>query len=270
MTNCSILAPGRSNGPVSASARTIGDLLLLFSRLKDLEAAHESVVDAHHSACVVELTAVVGCGEQRDQLPLREELVAVFNHLMGAADQVDVVLLVEGRDNLLPEGERDSTVVLAPALHVLVGVRPEQVAEEPGVGHVGRAHDTLNLLEGAELGAETTVHAEDLLVDDGGDGQAVEAVGEGLPQLDVVAALALVIETVDAVDGRALVVASQQEEVLGVLDLVSEQQAHGLEGLLAAVYVVTQEEVVGVGWESTVLEKSQQVVVLAVHITYTN
>ena len=32
--------------------------------------------------------------------------------------------------------------------------------------------------------------AEDLLVYDGGHGQAVEAVGEGLPQLDVVAAFA--------------------------------------------------------------------------------
>ena len=31
----------------------------------------------------------------------------------------------------------------------------------------------------------TSVTAEDLLVHDGGDGQAVEAVGERLPQLDV-------------------------------------------------------------------------------------
>lgn len=34
------------------------------------------------------------------------------------------------------------------------------------------------------------VHAEDLLVNDGRDGQAVEAVREGLPQLDVVPAFA--------------------------------------------------------------------------------
>jgi hypothetical protein len=44
------------------------------------------------------------------------------------------------------------------------------------------------------------VHGEDLLVDDGGDGQTVEAVGERLPQLDVVAALALVIEAVYTID----------------------------------------------------------------------
>ena len=34
------------------------------------------------------------------------------------------------------------------------------------------------------------MHAEDLLVHDGRHGQAVEAVGEGLPQLDVVPPLA--------------------------------------------------------------------------------
>jgi hypothetical protein len=83
------------------------------------------------------------------------------------------------------------------------------------------------------------VHGEDLLVDDGGDGQAVEAVSERLPQLDVVSPFALVVETVDAVDRGALVVATEDEEVLRVLDLVREQEAYGLEGLLAAVDIVT-------------------------------
>lgn len=64
------------------------------------------------------------------------------------------------------------------------------------------------------------MHGEDLLVNDRGNGQAVKAVGESLPQLDVVTSLALIVETVDAVDGRALVVAAQDEEVLRVLDLV--------------------------------------------------
>lgn len=100
------------------------------------------------------------------------------------------------------------------------------------------------------------MHGEDLLVDDGRDGQAVEAVGEGLPQLDVVPPLALVVEAVNAVDRRALVVASEDEEVLGVLDLVCEEQTDGLEGLLAAVYVVAEEEVVGLWWEPAILEQA--------------
>ncbi len=66
------------------------------------------------------------------------------------------------------------------------------------------------------------MHGEDLLINDSSNWQAVEAVSEGLPQLDVVAALALVVEAVDAVDGCALVVTTEDEEVLRVLDLVGE------------------------------------------------
>lgn len=133
--------------------------------------------------------------------------------------------------------------------------------------YVGGAHDTSDLLHGIEVGAQATVHGEDLLVNDGGNGQAVEAVGKCLPQLDVVASLALIVETVDTVDGGTLVVAAQDEEVLGVLDLVGQEKADGLEGLLATVDVVTEEEVVGLRWEATVLEETEEVVVLAVNVT---
>lgn len=111
------------------------------------------------------------------------------------------------------------------------------------------------------------MHGEDLLVDDGGNGQAVEAVGKCLPQLDVVASLALIVETVDTVDGCTLVVTAEDEEVLRVFDLVRQQEADSLEGLLATVDVVTEEEVVGLGWETTIFEEAEKVVVLAVNIT---
>lgn len=101
------------------------------------------------------------------------------------------------------------------------------------------------------------MHGEDLLVYDGGDGQAVETVGEGLPQLDVVPSLALVVETVDTVDGRTLVVTSQDEKVLWVLDLVRQQETDGLQGLLASVDIVTKEKVVGLRREPAILKETQ-------------
>lgn len=72
------------------------------------------------------------------------------------------------------------------------------------------------------------MHGEDLLVNDGSNRQAVEAVGECLPQLDVISSLTLVVEAVDAVDAGALVVTTEDEKVLGVLDLVRKKQADGL------------------------------------------
>jgi hypothetical protein len=41
---------------------------------------------------------------------------------MRTADEIDVVLLIEGGDYLLAESERNTTVILAPALNILVGV----------------------------------------------------------------------------------------------------------------------------------------------------
>jgi hypothetical protein len=111
------------------------------------------------------------------------------------------------------------------------------------------------------------VHGENLLVDDSGDRKAVEAVGKGLPQLDVVATLALVVEAIDTVDRGALVVTSEDEEVFGVLDLVGKEQANGLKRLLTSVDIVTEEEVVGLRREATILEESEEVVVLSVDIT---
>jgi hypothetical protein len=64
------------------------------------------------------------------------------------------------------------------------------------------------------------VHCEDFLVNDSSDWQAVEAISEGLPQLDVIPSLALVVETVYAVDGGAFVVAAENEEIFRILDLV--------------------------------------------------
>mmetsp|Transcript_9813 Transcript_9813/g.28087 ORF Transcript_9813/g.28087 Transcript_9813/m.28087 type:complete len:237 (+) Transcript_9813:892-1602(+) len=110
------------------------------------------------------------------------------------------------------------------------------------------------------------MHAQNLLIHQGCNRQAVEAVSEGLPQPDVVAPLALVIKPVDAVDGCAFVVATQEEEVLRVLDLVGQQKGDGLKALLAAVNIVTQEKVVGLRREAAVLEQAQQVAVLAVDV----
>lgn len=111
------------------------------------------------------------------------------------------------------------------------------------------------------------MHGEDLLVNDGRNRQAIEAVRKSLPQLDVVSSLALIVEAINTVDGGAFVIAAQNEEVLGVLDLVGKEQTDRLERLLATIDVVAQEKIVGFRRESTVFEETQEVVVLAVDVT---
>lgn len=98
---------------------------------------------------------------------------------------------------------------------------------------------------------------EDLLVHDGGNRQAIEAVGKCLPQLYVKPPFALIVEAVDAVDARTLVVSSEQEEILGVLDLIRQQQADGFQRLLPSVHVIPQEEVVGFWGEAAIFKQPE-------------
>lgn len=63
-------------------------------------------------------------------------------------------------------------------------------------------------------------------------------------------------------------VSSQQKEVFWVFDLVSQQQADGLQGLLAPVNIVPQEQVVALWWEAPILKQPQQIVVLPMNVTW--
>lgn len=65
------------------------------------------------------------------------------------------------------------------------------------------------------------MHANNFLINDRCDWHDVENIGEYFPEFQVILPLALVIESINSVDTSALVVASQHEEVLGVLDFVS-------------------------------------------------
>lgn len=104
----------------------------------NLEGAEQTFIHAHHGTSVVELAAVVGGAEQRDELALRKELVAILDDLVGTADQVHVVFLEEARDDVWTERERDTAVVLGPTGNILVGVGPQQIAEKAAVGDLER------------------------------------------------------------------------------------------------------------------------------------
>lgn len=79
--------------------------------------------------------------------------------------------------------------------------------------------------------------------------------------------LTLIVEAIYSVNRGALVVSSQQKEVFWVFDLVSQQQTDGLQGLLASVYVVAQEQVVALWWKASIFKQPEQIIVLPVNIT---
>jgi hypothetical protein len=80
--------------------------------------------------------------------------------------------------------------------------------------------------------------------------------------------ITFVVEAVYTIDAGALVIAAEDEKVFRVLDLVCEQETDRLQALLAPVHVVAKEKVIGLGWEATVLEEPQKIIVLPMNIAY--
>ena len=88
------------------------------------------------------------------------------------------------------------------------------------------------------------MNAEDLVVDDCGYWEAIEALNELLPQFQSISSFALVVESINSVDGAAFVIASQKEEILWILDFVRKHETNDFEILLAAIDIVTQKQVI--------------------------
>ena len=63
-------------------------------------------------------------------------------------------------------------------------------------------------------------------------------------------------------------VSPNAKEVFGVFDLVGQYQNSAFNGLLSAIDVVSQKQVVGFRREAPVLENSEQIVVLTMYVPY--
>lgn len=96
-----------------------------------------------------------------------------------------------------------------------------------------------DVIEGIDTGRETSVEAEDLVVDEGGQGEVVEQVGEVLPDVGIsVLAETLVVEAVDLSDLTRFVVAAEDGDALGISDLQGDEQGHCLNRVISTVDVV--------------------------------
>jgi hypothetical protein len=66
---------------------------------------------------------------------------------------------------------------------------------------------------------------------------------------------------------RTFMISSQKKEDLGIFNLISKDQTYYLQGLFAVVHVITQEEIICLGWKSAVFENSEKIVILSVNVT---
>mmetsp|Transcript_44789 Transcript_44789/g.127911 ORF Transcript_44789/g.127911 Transcript_44789/m.127911 type:complete len:210 (-) Transcript_44789:233-862(-) len=194
-------------------------------------------------------------------------IVALHDELVRAGDELQAVGVVELLGDVLAEGVAGPAGRDAPAAAV-VGVRPQQVAHGPLVRHLLDAVELPDVVQGVQGWGDAAVHADDLVLDDRGHGQVVERVREDLPNRgSAVGPHALVEEAVYLRDLPALVVTAQQRDALLVAHLVQEHKGHSLHGVVAAVHVVAEEEVVGLGHRAPNAKELLEVQELPMDIT---
>lgn len=111
------------------------------------------------------------------------------------------------------------------------------------------------------------MQAEDLSVDESGEGQIVEQIGEVLPHIRIaVFAKTFVVEAVDLRNLSRFVVAAEDGDSFTIADLQGDQQCHRFHRVVAAIDVVTHEQVICVRRPSAYPKQFHQVVKLAVDI----
>eukprot|EP00537_Pseudo-nitzschia_pungens_P007924 CAMPEP_0172379352 /NCGR_PEP_ID=MMETSP1060-20121228/69888_1 /TAXON_ID=37318 /ORGANISM="Pseudo-nitzschia pungens, Strain cf. cingulata" /LENGTH=365 /DNA_ID=CAMNT_0013107093 /DNA_START=1920 /DNA_END=3014 /DNA_ORIENTATION=+ len=127
-----------------------------------------------------------------------------------------------------------------------------------------------DLVEGADVRAESAVDAQDGLVDECGEAKAVKALDAVPPGARVsVLAEAFVVESVDLRDGSRLVIPPQQRHVRRKLEFEAEQQAERLYRVMPPVHQVPQKDVGCVRWPTPHrLEDVEQIKELPVQISH--
>lgn len=157
---------------------------------------------------------------------------------MGPGNKRQAVVVVESLRDVLTECVTGTTGRDSPSAPV-VGVRPQKVAHGSLVGHLLDPVKGADVVERVDAGRQASVQAEDLVVDEGCEGQVVEEIGEVLPHVCVaVFPEALVVEAVDLGDLARLVVAAEDSDAPGVADLQGDQQGDCLNRVISSVDVV--------------------------------
>jgi hypothetical protein len=158
---------------------------------------------------------------------------------MCAEDVCHRVDLEELLDDLGAKGVASSSWTQRELVAVGVRITPNQVGHGTFVWNFSEAVDDLDLINAMDAGRQTTVDAKDLVVNDAGEGEVVEHVGEVVPDRSVtVLAAALGVETVGLGNSSGLVVAADEVDAVGVAKFETDQQRNGFDAEETAINVV--------------------------------
>lgn len=193
--------------------------------------------------------------------------MTIKNKLMGSADEIESIDVVEIRDNLISEEPACSSHIWCPGSDI-IWVRPHEIS-------IGSFHwDFLSSVNGSDLVngdyllRETTMNTENSIINECTDREAIKEVTEKSPG-SIVSVFSgdLLIESVGHSDVSGLMISSKKGNLAWVLHLKTEKIFHSLNRVISSINKISDEDIFVI-WEfSTNFEKFQEIKELSVDIS---
>ena len=99
--------------------------------------------------------------------------------------------------------------------------------------------ESSDVVQGINTRAQTTMEAEDLILDEGGQRQKVEEVGEVLPDVRItIFSKALIVEAVNLSDLTGLVVAAEDGDARRVANFEGDKKGDGFDAVVTTIDIV--------------------------------
>ena len=122
---------------------------------------------------------------------------------------------------------------------VSLGVRPEEIADQSFVGNVVGALDRGDVGDGANVGRETSVRAEDPSPNKSTERKIAKAFGKTSIEVWTVTSIALLAKPVELIHCICFMISAKQKHLVRVFHFKSKEQAQNLDTVGSSVYVVS-------------------------------
>ena len=183
---------------------------LLWCCLKYFVELSEVLIEFEDCSHIAASVTVVGSRPDSNECVVKHLLVSFHDELMRSTYQINAILSVPFLNDFPSEKIASTTWTDHPAWNV-IWVTPHQVAHCTIMGHFLLSVNHADLIEGTDRRWETTVNAENLVIDDWCEWKIVENFGAVAPNIDrSVFSQALIIESIHLCDLSALVITSDQ------------------------------------------------------------
>lgn len=160
-------------------------LFILRRRIKDIEEPLSRITDFQNRRQIPTSVTVIRRGPYCAEAIVVENLISFLTELVSAEDMRHAVYFQKLLDHLRSKCVSSSSGTQRKLISFRVGITPYQVCHWSLVRYFSESVDDFDLVYGVDAWTQPAVYAEDIVVDDDGEGQVVEHIREIMPDVCV-------------------------------------------------------------------------------------